>query len=90
MRALRGRIGLNTGVAALGNLGSTQIMSYTAMGDSVNVASRLEGVNKLYGTVIIIGEASRGAAGAAIAGRSVSATVVSPAAILRRPSRAPG
>jgi class 3 adenylate cyclase len=52
LRALRGRIGLNTGVAVLGNLGSSSIMSYTAMGDTVNVASRIESVNKLYGTEI--------------------------------------
>jgi class 3 adenylate cyclase len=56
VQELRGRIGVNTGVAILGNLGSSQVMNYTAMGDTVNVASRLEGVNKLYGTSILVSE----------------------------------
>jgi class 3 adenylate cyclase len=56
VRDLTGRIGLNTGDAVLGNLGSSRVMNYTAMGDTVNVASRLEGVNKLYGTAILVAE----------------------------------
>jgi len=63
IRALRGRVGLHTGVAALGNLGSTYIMNYTAMGDTVNVASRLEGINKLYGTSICASEETVARAG---------------------------
>jgi class 3 adenylate cyclase len=58
VRGLRGRVGINSGPAVLGNLGSTQIMSYTAMGDTVNVASRLEGVNKIYGTAILASEST--------------------------------
>ncbi len=58
LAALRGRIGVHSGIAALGNLGSSSIMSYTAMGDTVNVASRLEGVNKAYGTQILASEAT--------------------------------
>jgi class 3 adenylate cyclase len=62
VQALRARVGVHSGPAALGNLGSTQIMSYTAMGDSVNLASRLEGLNKQYGTSILISEDTFGGA----------------------------
>jgi adenylate cyclase len=53
---LRTRIGINTGVAVGGNMGTTTIFNYTVLGDCVNLASRLEGVNKEYGTLIIVGE----------------------------------
>lgn len=50
------RIGINTGTAFIGNLGTNERMDYTAIGDCVNLASRLQNVNKIYHTRIIIGE----------------------------------
>ena len=49
-------IGLNSGEAIVGNMGSMNRFDYTAMGDNVNIASRMEGLNKIYGTNIIITE----------------------------------
>ena len=55
-------IGLNTGLCAVGNLGSTQRFDYSAIGDPVNVASRLEGTTKFYGVPVIAAEVTRNAA----------------------------
>ncbi|MDY0132247.1 MAG: adenylate/guanylate cyclase domain-containing protein [Desulforegulaceae bacterium] len=49
-------VGINTGMAVVGNTGADNRFNYTALGDSVNIASRLEGLNKTYGTNILISE----------------------------------
>lgn len=52
------RIGLNTGKAIVGNMGSKSRFNYTMMGDTVNLASRLEGINKQFGTYTMCSEAT--------------------------------
>jgi len=55
-------VGVNTGECVVGNMGSEERFAYTAMGDAVNLASRLEGQSKTYHVDIILGEATRQAA----------------------------
>lgn len=65
------RVGVNTAELSVGNYGSESRFYYTAMGDGMNLASRLEGANKHYGTRILVSAATRDALGGRIATRRV-------------------
>ncbi|MFP4430468.1 MAG: CHASE2 domain-containing protein [Spirochaetaceae bacterium] len=71
-KELHMRIGMNSGPAVVGNMGSRVRFDYTMLGDAVNLAARLEGINKQFGTYTMISEATRTLAGDAFACREIS------------------
>jgi adenylate cyclase len=72
----RTRIGIATGTALVGNVGTHDRMNYTAMGDVVNLAARLEAQNKSYGTEVLVSESSYLAAKSRVLGRPLDVVAV--------------
>lgn len=70
------RIGVNCGECIVGNMGGDNRFDYTAVGDAVNLAARLEGVNKVYGTRIVVSEAVVMAVGSRIKFREIDTVMV--------------